>query len=195
MPEWKELEKLKSQYPEQVVIVSLDVGSTESVKEAAKETAKHTNHLDMLVNCAGIFSGQSPKEVKMTMNINSVGPIRMVEAFLPLMQQGMKRLCFVSSEAGSIALAHRQEGFSYCMSKASLNMAIRLLFNELQKQGYTFRLYHPGWVRTYMEGKKSTMGNFDAEETAQVAYRQFTQSRECESVLVMTDVSDEAWPF
>lgn len=46
-----------------------------------------------------------------------------------------------------------------------------------------------------MSGQKSTIGNFEPEETAEVAYRQFTTDREAEDVLVMTDVSDELWPY
>ncbi len=74
----------------------------------------------------------------------------------------MKRLCFVSSEAGSITVAHRKDGYAYCMSKASLNMAVKLMFNELRPQGYTFRLYHPGWVNSYMGGdQKGTSGKYE----------------------------------
>lgn len=46
-----------------------------------------------------------------------------------------------------------------------------------------------------MSGHKSTEGNFEPEETAAVAYRQFTSQRNWEDVLVMSDVSDEIWPF
>ena len=69
------------------------------------------------------------------------------------------------------------------------------MFERLQPQGYQFRLYHPGWVRTYMSGRKSTEGNFEPEETAAAAYGQFVSDRNWEDVLVMTDVSDEMWPF
>ena len=74
-------------------------------------------------------------------------------------------------------------------------MAVRLMFEQLKTQGYRFRLYHPGWVRSYMLGYKTTNGNFDPEETAQVAYRQFTSDRAWEDTLVMSDVSDELWAF
>lgn len=62
--------------------------------------------------------------------------------------EGMKRLCFVSSEAGAVSVAHREDLSSYCMSKTALNMAQRLMFNQLQPMGYSFRLFHPGWVRS-----------------------------------------------
>lgn len=196
MDDWTELDTLKEEYGEQLSLIRLDVGSQESVSQAAAEVAKQTSSLDMLVNCAGIFQNGSNETTIRSLNINTMGPLRMVEAFLPLMDQGERRLCFFSTEASSIALAHRKEGdVSYCVSKTCLNMAVRLMFEKLQPQGYRFRLYHPGWVRTYMSGQKSTEGNFEPEETAAVAYEQFTSDRDWEDVLVLSDISNEIWPY
>ena len=36
--------------------------------------------------------------------------------------------------------------------RRALNMAVKNLFNELHPRGFTFRLYHPGWMRTDMGG-------------------------------------------
>lgn len=195
MTDWTELDALQKEFGQSLSLIHLDVGSQESVSQAAAMVREQTDCLDMLVNCAGIFQNGSREAVVRSLNINTLGPIRMVEAFLPLMEQGEKKLCFFSSEAGSITLAHRQGDVSYCVSKTCLNMAIRLMFQKLQPQGYRFRLYHPGWVRTYMTGQKSIEGNFEPEETAAVAYEQFTSQRNWEDVLVMSDVSNEIWPF
>lgn len=195
MPEWKELDALREQYGEAVFLINLDVGNEESVRQAAAAVGEKTEYLDMLVNCAGIFQNGSDETTLRCLNINAVGPLRMVEAFLPLMEKGQKRLCFFSSEAGSITLAHRDGDVSYCVSKTCLNMAVRLMFETLQPKGYRFRLYHPGWVRTYMSGEKSTVGNYEPEETAQKAYQQFVSDREWEDVLILRDVADELWPF
>ena len=195
MPDWTELDVLGKEYGSRLFPVDLDVGSQESVDRAAKAVGGQTNCLDMLVNCAGIFQNGSSEATVRCLNINTLGPIRMVEAFLPLMDTGERRLCFFSSEAGSITLAHRREGVSYCVSKTCLNMAVRLMFEKLQPQGYRFRLYHPGWVRSYMSGHKSTEGKFEPEETAAAAYEQFTSDRNWEDVLIMSDVSNELWPF
>ena len=62
-------------------------------------------------------------------------------------------------------------------------------------EGYTFRVYHPGWVRSYMSGKKAYRGHYEPEESAAVAFRQFTQERSFEDALVMTDIKGEVWPF
>jgi len=196
LKDWAELDALKKEYGERLSLISLDVGNAASVKQAAVAVEKQTSCLDMLVNCAGIFQNGSNDTTLRCLNINSMGPLRMVEAFLPLMEHGEKKLCFFSSEAGSVTLAHRNQDLSYCVSKTCLNMAVRLMFEKLQPQGYHFRLYHPGWVRTYMVGgEKSAVGNFEPEESAQVAYRQFVSETAYEDVLVMRDVSDEMWPF
>ena len=195
MGEWTELDGLKQEYGERLSLVNLDVGSKESVSEAAKAVGEQVDCLDMLVNCAGIFQNGSSEAMIQCLNINTLGPIRMAEAFLPLMEQGEKRLCFFSSEAGSITLAHRKGDTAYCVSKTCLNMAVRLMFEKLQPQGYRFRLYHPGWVRSYMSGQKSTEGNFEPDESAAAAYEQFTSDRNWEDVLIMSDISGEIWPF
>lgn len=195
MPEWTQLAELKEKNPEMLELIPLDVGSTASVQAAAERVAELCDHLDMLVSNAGIARGDDFERVRGIYNVNVVGAVRLVEHFLPLMQTGLKRFAFVSSESGSISVSHRDGGYPYPSSKTALNMTVRRMYRTLQPKGYTFRLYHPGWVRSYMGGQKSTHGNFEPEETAAVAYRQFTSDREAEDVLVMTDVSDEMWPY
>ena len=55
MPEWKALEGLREKYPDQVTCITLDVGNTESVKDAVRRTADICGKVDILVNCAGII--------------------------------------------------------------------------------------------------------------------------------------------
>lgn len=81
-------------------MIPLDVGKTESVQAAAEASAALCDHIDLLVSCAGISGGETYEKMRAVFNINTLGAVRMTEAFLPLMQTGMKRLAFVSSEAG-----------------------------------------------------------------------------------------------
>jgi NAD(P)-dependent dehydrogenase (short-subunit alcohol dehydrogenase family) len=119
-----------------------------------------------------------------------------VEAFLPLMDRGrLKRLCFVSSEAGSIDRAERTSWFGYCMSKAALNMEVKILFNHLLPEGYTFRVYHPGWIRSYMGGMKNMEAPLEPEEAAAKAIPIFLGQREDEDRLVMVDYDGNEWPW
>ncbi len=195
MPDWPQLSQLSRQEPENLHIIPLDVSDTESVNRAAKACAALCSTIDLLISCAGISGNEEYDNMRAVFNVNTIAALRVTEAFLPLMQGGLKRLAYISSEAGSISVAHRQDTFSYTMSKTALNMVVRRMFRTLRPQGYSFRLYHPGWVRSYMMGTKSTVGNFEPEEAAEAAYRQFITDRPTEDVLVMTDISGEMWPY
>ncbi|HHX64141.1 MAG TPA: SDR family NAD(P)-dependent oxidoreductase, partial [Chloroflexi bacterium] len=208
MPEWPELDVLAERYPQHLCLVPLDVGSTESVQSAAAAVGQAAGRVDLLINNAGIGGGRSDladesgeggldyDAIHRAYNVNALGAIRMVEAFMPLMEDSpLKRLCFVSSEAGSISLAHRTGGFGYCMSKAALNMAVKITFNRLRPRGYTFRLYHPGWMRSYMSGQKGTAGDMEPEESAASAIPYFVEGRDDEDRLVLIDYLGQEWPF
>lgn len=196
MPDWKELTALSQKYPRQVTCIPLDIGNTDSVIQAAAKTAACLagKSLDILINCAGIAQEDDYTGLYQAINVNAVGALRMTELFMPMMERGQKRIGIVSSEAGCLSLLHRDGGFSYCTSKTVLNMTARLMFNEMKTLGYSFRMYHPGWIKSYMSGEKTMVGNFEPEETAAAAYRQFTSDRDFEQVLVMTDIMGEMWP-
>jgi NAD(P)-dependent dehydrogenase (short-subunit alcohol dehydrogenase family) len=206
MPDWPELAALADQAPEAVQVIPLDVSSTESVAAAAEAVAASIDHIDLLINNAGVTSptGRRPirepqdyAEMHRLYDVNALGPLRVVEAFLPLTDRSaMKRLCFVSSEAGSIARSRRRSEFGYCMSKSALNMAVKLLFNHLRPEGYTFRVYHPGWMRTYMSGQKSTRADLEPEEAAAKAIPLFLEDRgDGEDRLALIDYQGQEWPW
>lgn len=183
MPEWPELEALSVRYPARLHSVPLDVSSEQSAQAAAQTVGGLVGHVDLLVSNAGVTTPamhaslrepQDYSEMHRLYDVNTLGALRIVEAFLPLLDRGeMKRLCFVSSEAGSIERCQRESWYGYTMSKAALNMAVKTMFNHLRPAGYTFRLYHPGWLRTYMGGTKSTRGDMEPEEAAEYAMAYF----------------------
>ena len=196
MPEWPQLDELQRQYPHTLTLIPLNVGDDQSVREAARLVAGLTDRVDYLINCAGIFPKTEDADgFSSAFQVNSLGPLRMVESFLPLMQQGRRRLCTFSSETGVIPLMQRVKDFPYCVSKAALNMEMHMLFQKLRPEGFTFRLFHPGWVKSYMSGQKSTVGDFEPEEAAPVAYRYFTGDDEIDDVLILRDIQGQYWPF
>lgn len=196
------LDDLKAEFPDQMEIVMADVSSGESLSAAAAYVAGRTDCLDMIVHNSAVFGDHpaNPEEIDFSrfwipFNVNALGAMRLVQTFLPLMNNGMRRLCFVSSEAGSVSVAHRTEVSSYCMSKTALNMAIRLMFNQLRPDGFTFRVYHPGWVRSPKDNKPVHGGKLEPWETALSAVPQFIEDRDWEDCLVMLDNEGAAWPF
>ncbi len=205
MPEWQQLSELRQAHPEALTLVALDVRSAESARAAAAAVASASPGLDLLINNAGVNSPTSPHpirepqdyaEMQRMYDINALGPVRVVEAFLPLMEaSAMKRLCFVSSEAGSIGRAERVSWFGYTMSKAALNMATRILFNDLRRNGYTFRVYHPGWVRSYISGVKNNEADLEPEEAAVPALAYFLDAHIDEDTLALRDYQGQEWPW
>lgn len=207
MPSWAELAELKAQFPAELTLVRLDVGSIESVKAAADVVARESGSLDMLISNAAIITRDNKNTIRNTLdyssmqevyNVNVLGSLRMTEAFLNLMDNGQdKRLCYVSSEAGSIMRSHRKDMMGYCMSKSALNMGVSMLHNCLKSDGYTFRLYHPGWVRSYMHGSKNLLGELEPDEAATPAVDYFLSPNGAydEEYLVMRDYRGEEWPW
>lgn len=203
MPRWKELEQLKEQFPKQLECIPLDIGDDESVRQAAEMTGEKTQSLDLLVNCAGIVGkivdirkGYDYPLMLQTININALGAVRMVEAMLPLLDRGSgKKVCCISSEAGSIGKCRRHDETEYCMSKAALNMAMTILYNRLKEEGYDFRLYHPGWVNSYMMGEeKATIADLEPEEAAELAIQCFERPRVSEK-MVLESYDGTCWPW
>jgi len=205
LPDWPELPALQRKYPGALEIVPLDVRSMESLRAAAAFIQARAGSLDVLINNAGvqsetIYAGirtpQDYDEMHRLYDVNALGALRVVETFLPLMDDGSrKRLCFISSEAGSIGAAQRTSWFGYCMSKAALNMAVKILFNDLRPQGYTFRVYHPGWIRSYMHGEKATQAHLEPEEAAALALPCLLNDQPDENQLALVDYQGNEWPW
>jgi len=190
-------------------IINLDVDCRNSIAEAAEYVSKITlGKLDVLisnaalmgkVNCAFREPDMDVKTAYESFSVNALGPVRMVELFLPLMDKSkVKRLCFVSSEVSCINLMKKRIGNSlpYPMSKSSMNMAVRLMFNRLYPEGYTFRLYHPGWMkRVNPDGSRSEEAMYDPDFIAEHAAIYFEAKRYDEQRFVMYDFKNNEWPF
>lgn len=160
LKKWSHLKKLQEQFPEQLVLVDLDVSSDESVQNAAKNVAAQTSSLDYLVNNAAIVGKYSPSifekqdcdDMLKVYDVNALGPIRVIQAFLGLLMQGTGRLITnISSEAGSIGTCWRHDGFGYCMSKAALNMSSSIIHNSLYREHKIQVIdVHPGGVASQL---------------------------------------------
>ena len=200
--------ELESEKNSALHIVPLDVGDTSSIAKAQSLVAEKTDSLDMLISNAALMGqvkcsiDEPPMDLESPWNsfrVNALGPVHMAEYFLPLLDKGnMKRLCFVSSEVSCISLMKHRAGSSYPypMSKSSLNMGLRLMHNFLFPQGYTFRLYHPGWMKRQMEdGSLSEWAALDPADTAAHAAKYFETPLGDEQRLVMYDYLSQEWPF
>lgn len=208
LEEYTLLEKLREK-EENLHIIPLDVNSRKSIAKAVRAVGKRTNgKLDVLISNAALMGkincgirepDMDVEAAWRSFSVNALGPSRMVEMFLPLLDKSKRRrLCFVSSEVSCINLMKTRPGSSlpYPMSKSSLNMAVRLMYNELYKQGYTFRLFHPGWMKRVMpDGSRSEEAMYDPNFIAERAVKYFEHDAKDEQRLFMMDYNGYEWPF
>jgi len=147
------------QQHDNIVYHQLDVNDPESVKRLADWVEQTYGRLDILINNAGTNydTGELPSTVGLddtrhTLDVNLLGPWRMCQAFLPLMQQqGCGRIVNVSSGSGMLS-GMGAETPSYGVSKAALNALTIKLAAEVRGAGVLINAVCPGWVRTDMGG-------------------------------------------
>lgn len=143
----------------QVSVHGLDIGDGTSV--AALAAALKGEPLDVLLNNAGIYLGKDKgfgetdyDDWLETLRINSLAPMRMVEAMIDnVTAGGRKQIVLISSRMGSMADNTTSGGaYLYRSSKAALNAVMRSLAVDLADHGVTIIAFHPGWVSTDMGG-------------------------------------------
>ena len=155
------LQRLEETHDERILVGRLDVGSEESRNSFLDMVRDEVEHLDLLINAAGIIAGDEESisvfgkldqsELSRTFLINSIAPLMMVEACFPLFRKAERPVVVnLSSLNGSIARWDRPGKYSYCASKAALNMITKSLSFELKEAGITVVAFHPGWVKTWM---------------------------------------------
>ena len=165
------LQKLAQQYSS-VQIEKLDVADQASIAALAdklKDTA-----IDILINNAGILSGSSsppefsdkndasqnigsidPKAWAKILEVNTIAPVMVSQAFLPHIRRGSERkIVMISSGWASIELT--SPGYmAYRTSKTALNAAMRNVALTLAEEKIIVVSLGPGWVKTDMGGENA----------------------------------------
>ncbi len=146
--------------------VMIDVTSDESVSAAAALVGKADGKLDVLINNAGISGGrtapsqQTADAVRTVYETNVFGPIRVTQAFLPLLTAaGTANVVMVSSGLGSIGWlsdpANQFYGVNllgYNSSKSALNAVTVSFAKELTSDGIRVNAVDPGYTATDFNG-------------------------------------------
>jgi NAD(P)-dependent dehydrogenase (short-subunit alcohol dehydrogenase family) len=151
--------------------LEIDVADDASVTAAVREFARAADHLDVLVNNAGIIvDGDnaiieiSDEQLRKTLETNTLGSLRVTRAFVPLLRKSKApRVINVSSGGGQ--LTGGADGWSpaYCISKTALNGVTSQLATALPK--FAVNSVCPGWVRTDMGGRGATRSVEEGADT------------------------------
>jgi NAD(P)-dependent dehydrogenase (short-subunit alcohol dehydrogenase family) len=145
-----------------VRVEALDVESPKSIAAFAKKLKGAP--VDLLVhNAAAGVAGPAvenvtAEEVETHFRVNALGPLGLTQALLPNLRAGERKLVVaISSALGSIGQNSTGGWVAYRISKAALHQVMRTLSAELSKEGLSFVLISPGWVRTRMGGQDAPL--------------------------------------
>ncbi|PYL24530.1 MAG: short-chain dehydrogenase [Verrucomicrobia bacterium] len=151
--------------------LEIDVADSGSVAKAAHEFSNIEDHLDVLVNNAGVIVDGDTAILEIsddlfrnTLETNTLGALRVTRAFVQLLRRSKApRVINVSSGGGQ--LTGGADGWSpaYCISKTALNGVTVQLAAALPK--FAVNSVCPGWVRTEMGGENASRSVEEGADT------------------------------
>lgn len=200
----QELDELKKQYKDKLIILTMDISSSESVNSAAEEIAQQVPAIDLIINNAVSVSPDCDKNfwdanldyIARTVDITAVGAMRVIKAFYPLLKKSDRTALIINitSEAGSITKCYRTNLIDYGMAKAALNMATMNLANTF-KDDPQINIFtvHPGWIRT--DGRDDNPAPLSSYEAAEILRLLFEKRREDKTGHRFITNENEDYPF
>ncbi len=185
-----------------------DFSQLSQVRALAERLAREQEHLDVLVNNAGIGTTlpgggrrqESEDGYELRFAVNYLAPFLLTRLLLPTLRQSAPARIVNVSSAGQapinfrdVMLEHHYDGVqAYCQSKLALVMMTFDLAEELAGTSFTANCLHPATymptkmvlaargssVSTIEEGVQATMHLITASELDQVSGRYFNGLRE-----------------
>jgi NAD(P)-dependent dehydrogenase (short-subunit alcohol dehydrogenase family) len=139
-----------------IAVHRLDVRSTDQLRLLKEALGREP--IDVLINNAGIMGAEAAigrideDEWLEAYRVNAIAPLRIADALAASVARSETRvMAFITS--GLASLAQADDGsLVYRMSKAALNMGVRVLAASLAPRGITCVVLAPGWVKTDMGG-------------------------------------------
>jgi NAD(P)-dependent dehydrogenase (short-subunit alcohol dehydrogenase family) len=142
-----------------VLVVRLDVTSTQDAEAAVKAAVDRFGGIDVLVNnaasfYAGFFEELTPEQMDRQIATSLIGPMNVTRAALPVMRkQRSGHVVTISSSAG---FAGFEYGTAYAASKFGLDGWMESLAPEIASFGIHTTVVNPGFFRTELLTTEST---------------------------------------
>lgn len=165
-----DLNALAQSNPGKVEVKQLDVTDMESIAALAKSLENVP--LEIVVNNAGYLTTNdlntvTPTQMVDEFKINALGPLFVSRALLPNVRLaksmgGNCKIVHITSRMGSISDNGSGGYYAYRASKSALNSITKSLAVDLEQEGITVLLLHPGYIKTRMTGGK---GEMEADES------------------------------
>ncbi len=150
--------------------MKLDLTSAQEIRTFPAKLKELTSGVDLLVNNAGVGSDvplSEPETVTFchTFQVNVYGLVMLTEALLPAIRVGGQVLML--SSAMSLPAHIAPNGPAYRMSKAAVNVYVKMLSQRLVDRNIKVNALEPGWVKTDMGGQDAPV---TPEEAADFIY-------------------------
>ena len=139
-----------------VLPIALDVTDTGGINEALAQARTHFGPIDVLVNNAGVKSGErlidgDREKIQRTLAINSEAVLNLTRlVYEDSLQSNGGRIINIGSSLSSrgAVLNYQAGGADYCYSKAIVHDLTQLLAFETAPQGVTVNAIAPGIIHT-----------------------------------------------
>jgi NAD(P)-dependent dehydrogenase (short-subunit alcohol dehydrogenase family) len=152
--------KAASPFGASVTPVPLDIISRISVEAAFSVVSQAVDHLDVLINNAGILDDDDKsifeldaQRLRRMFETNTIGALLVSQTFLPLLRKSQSgRIINVSSGSGQLSDMGTSAP-AYSISKTALNGVTGQLAAALADANIAVNSVCPGWVKTDMGGE------------------------------------------
>lgn len=161
--------------------IALDLTQEASIKKAHKSIFQLCDHIDMLINNAGIgpdlnASAPEASTFQKTFDVNVTGTVFFTEGLVSRIKQSGK-IINISSKMGAMDVCSTSDSPAYRMSKSALNMYTKILSNRLRGK-VNVATIHPGWVKTNISPGSMLHAPLTPHQAAENMYRFFSQNFE-----------------
>lgn len=186
--------KIESIYPISVLTIKADVSKKEEVKRMVTIIINEFDHIDVLINNAGIaidqtFEDKTEKEFKNVLDVNLIGPFIVSKEVSKIMKnQGYGKIINVASTNGIDTLY--PESLDYDASKAGLISLTKNLATALAPI-IQVNAVAPGWVNTEMNQNLSD--DFIKMEEQKILLERFAEPSEIASVIYFLTTKEASY--
>jgi NAD(P)-dependent dehydrogenase (short-subunit alcohol dehydrogenase family) len=155
----EEVEKILGGPHDDLLVIKLDITSTEDAQDAAQAAVDRFGAIDVLINnagnfYAGFFEEISPEQMRRQFETNVFGPMNVTRAVLPIMRaQRAGHVITISSTAGLVGI-----GFcgAYAASKFAVEGWMESLHYDVEPYNIHTTVVEPGFFRTELLTEGST---------------------------------------
>ena len=194
--------ELLRMYPGELTVLVMDIADTPSVRAASEAVAVQVDRLDTIINnavttapdCNASVMEANPDNISDSVNVGAAGPLRVIQAFFPLLKKSdMGLVVNISSEAGSIGACYRTNMTDYAVTKAALNMITKTVWNAWKDEAnLNILCLHPGWMRTNDGNARAPLDPYEHAETLR---RLFEARRHIKDSELFITYTGEAYPW